>query len=179
MILKIAVAVLIVLCSSCSKSYPVKASLGRSTWFASGTPTIKKDLCSQERFNLFLKTDLPYPGAAKKRSKKVTGCKGDCAPTQVLTFTDIPLKQGYYDLSKPDLCSFEKVGAQGKYVVLGTPEVATQTYQKATGWIEITQYDPGTGLLEGKFDLDLQDSTGRVAPVHLSRGKIKVLVNKN
>ncbi|WP_080056509.1 hypothetical protein [Spirosoma aerolatum] len=179
MILKVAIAVSVALCSACSSSYPVKASLERSTWFASGTPTTKKDLCSQERFNLFLKTDLPYPGSARTRSKKVTGCKGDCAPTQILTFTDIPLKQGYYDLSKPDLCSFEKVGAQGKYVVLGTSGMATQAYQKATGWIEITQYDQGTGLLEGKFDLSLLDSTGRVTPVHLSKGKIKVLVKRN
>ncbi|GAB4036210.1 hypothetical protein GCM10028809_47660 [Spirosoma gilvum] len=128
---------------------------------------------------MFLKTDLPYPGTAKKRSKKVTGCQGDCSSTQILTFTDIPLKQGYYDLSKPDLCSFEKVGAQGKYLVLGTSEATTQAYQKATGWIEITRYDPSTGLLEGKFDLSLLDSTGRAAPVHLSKGTMKVLVHRN
>lgn len=74
---KISLCLLLVVCCSCSRSFPIRASLNHSRWFASlsnGTPRVYEE----ERLSLIFATDLAHPELVEKRVGRVTGCKGQC-----------------------------------------------------------------------------------------------------
>ncbi len=168
---------LLIVCGSCSTSFPIRASLDRSAWFASlsnGTPKIYQD----DKLSLIFTTDLSHPELEEKTTSKATGCKGKCRPTQSLLLSNIPLQPGFYRIaqSRPD--SIANMGISGIYSALGVEQVITRNYERADGWLQITQYDTTTGQLKGKFDIRFQENNDGSRSVHFRRGKLNFLVKK-
>lgn len=105
--------ILIAICSACvrqptlplSSQHNVVGRLNDSTWFATGKAIrlVKQNQKpkSVKLFNLIITTDIDYLGnSLRTRSPVVTGCNGDCIPTQRLHIYNIPLRKGKYKLRK-------------------------------------------------------------------------------
>jgi hypothetical protein len=175
--LKINLFILIVTCCSCSRSFPIRASLDKSRWFASlsnGTPKIYEE----ERLSLIFATDLPHPELKEKTVGKVTGCKGKCQRTQTLILSNIPLRSGFYRVAQSDTDSLQSNSIYCVYDTQGVEQINTRVYKKAEGWLQITQYDSTTNQVKGKFDIRFQASDGSSRSVHFRRGKLDFLLKK-
>lgn len=168
---------LLVVCSSCSRSFPVRASLDRSAWFASlsnGTPKIYEG----DRLSLIFATDLPHPELEKKKSGKVTGCKIQCNRTQTLLLSNIPLRPGLYRITQSGLDSLQDTSVYCSYATEGVAKIITRTYNQGNGWLQVTQYDSTTSQLMGKFDIRFKANDGSSRAIHFRRGKLNLLVNR-
>lgn len=177
MMSKIYLFLLFIVCCSCSRSFPVRASLDRSRWFASltnGTPRIYED----EWLSLIFTTDFPHPELAKKKIGKATGCTGECQPTQTLILSRIPLRSGYYQITESGPDSLQHTSVQCSYLTQGIEQVNTRFYNKAEGWLHITDYDSTTTQLKGKFNLRFQASDRSNRSVHFRRGRLDLFVKK-
>ena len=175
--LKINLFFLLIICSSCSRSFPIRASLDRSRWFASlsnGTPKIYEG----DRLSLIFATDLPHLELKEKTTGKVTGCKGDCQRTQTLLISNIPPRSGFYRIAQSGLDSLQGAGIYCSYDAQGIERIGTRIYQKAEGWLRITQYDLTTNQVQGKFDIRFQASNGGSHSVHFRRGKLNFSLKK-
>lgn len=164
---------LVISCLACSKSattpeaatidgpYRVTATLNDSTWYgaASASRTValnSETACTKNRIDIGFSTDLPYNSTVPV--KVVTGCLGNCIPTQALTFHNIPLAEGKYEISDLNLCA-QQQGAVSYYWLLGGDSIV-KTYTSlgnSVGWIQITSYNASQQALEGIFEIELSD----------------------
>lgn len=175
--LKTSLFIWLAVCSSCSRSFPIRASLDRSAWFASltnGTPKIYEG----NRLSLIFATDLPHPEQEDKTKGKVTGCKENCNRTQTLLLANIPLRPGLYRITQSGLDSLLGASIYCNYAAQGVAQIMTRTYNQADGWLHITRYDSTTSQLTGKFDIRFQANNGTSRSVHFRRGKLNFFVNK-
>ena len=143
--------------------YGVTALLNDSTWFGSGTASkvvfIALDSsCTVDRVDINFATDLPY----NKRSKNViTGCVGDCDPTQHLFFRNVPLAIGKYSLSTLGSCIGVSEGRfAAEYWWISGGDIIVRRYRSLTnsrGWVQVTKYDKSQNMIEGTFEMELFD----------------------
>jgi hypothetical protein len=203
---------LIICCTACSrhsnshvlisshidyKSFNVTAALNDSTWFGSASaereyaPTYES--CTNNRFTLNVVTDIPHILSHGEPQKGVTGCTGQCIPTQWLKLREIPMTVGRYKLSDLKLCLKENTMAVAEYNLLIGGDLAINRYypagitiwqgrsnEKIPGndhsWIEITKYDSSVNQIEGMFDIKLIGQNKEVA--HFKKGIFKVSFNR-
>ncbi|MVM28759.1 hypothetical protein GO755_01850 [Spirosoma sp. HMF4905] len=182
---------LVVSCLACSKSattpeaatidgpYRVTATLNDSTWYgsASASKTVTlgtENTCTKNRIDISFSTDLPFTNTAPKQT--VTGCLGNCIPTQLLTFHNVPLAVGKYNISDLNLCAAQD-GAVLYYWLLGGDSILkTYTSQgSSVGWIQITGYNASQQAIEGAFEVELSDKTVQTA--RFKNGIFKILLH--
>lgn len=159
--------------------YRVTAILNDSTWYGStyASKTIAltgETACTANRVDISFSTDLPYNKNTPKQV--VTGCLGNCVPTQILAFHNIPLAVGKYEVSALNSC----VSPQGAitYFLLIGGDVISKTYtSKASsiGWVQITGYNASQNAIQGIFDVELSDDSAQT--VHFKNGDFKALIN--
>lgn len=180
---------LLIGCAACSKSsttatpsidgpYRVTALLNDSTWFgstyASKTVTVAgQAACTTNRFNVGFSTDIPYTNYPSKLP--VTGCTGDCIPTQSLGFRNIPLEIGRYEIATLNSCAGQD-GAVTYFWLLGGDGIVNVFTSKTSkgGWIEITGYNSTQNAVEGTFDVELSNQQGSGA--HFQKGAFKAII---
>lgn len=178
MIQKASLLFLLSVCTSCTSSRPITASLDRSAWFGSlsnGTPKIYFG----NKLGLIFNTDLPHPELKQKPVNKPTGCKEPCVSTQTLLIGNIPLQVGRYVVSSASSAdSLGPTGVVSSYLAKGIDRINTRVYSQASGWLLLTHYDSATGLVKGKFDIRFQENQGGLRSVHFRRGKLNFLLGK-
>ncbi|MFD2937913.1 hypothetical protein [Spirosoma flavum] len=147
--------------------YKVTALLNDSTWFgsASASRTLAitgQSACTSNRFDVRFSTDLPFNNTSPKQL--VTGCLGDCIPTQVLVFHNVPLAVGTYNITTLNSCAGQN-GAANYYWLLGGDAIIKtyNTQPGSNGWIQVTGYDADKKVVEGTFDIDLSDQSAKTA----------------
>ncbi len=156
----------------------VTALLNDSTWYgsanASKTVAISGSSdCIANRFDILFSTDLPYDANAPKHP--VTGCSGDCTPTQSLSFHNVPLAVGTYEIAALNTCAGPG-GAVTYYWILGGDAIVN-TYNsgnKPVGWIQVTGYNASQNAVEGAFEIDLVNQTTQAA--RFRKGAFNALV---
>ncbi|MFD2935360.1 hypothetical protein [Spirosoma flavum] len=167
------ILVLFMTCTACirppslptSSQYNVIGVLNDSTWFATGKAIRlvkpKEQPNSVKQFNLQMITDINYPGnGSATRSPIITGCLGECIPTQRLHVYNIPLKKGKFKLRKLDKArtvDLERIN----YWLLINGGGMNKNYHyegRKPGWIRITRYDPQSNTVEGAFSFDLDEN---------------------
>jgi len=164
------ILVLLITCTACarqptlpiSSQHNVISTLNDSTWFATGKAIRlirpSEQPKSVKQFNLRIITDINYPGnASATRSPIITGCSGDCIPTQRLDIYNIPLKKGKYNVDKLDKRRTVDVERIGYYLVTNGSGIY-KNYQfegNTPNWIRITSYNQESGILEGQFTFHL------------------------
>ncbi len=159
--------------------------LNDSIWFATGQAIGQAEPlpapCNSQRFDLYIKTDIPYPGFPGKGfvQDSITGCIVDCRASQWLTFFNIPTKKGKYRIAKLDKCGmpFDYHYAWISYA--GGLVMPFYPGDKKSGWVRVTDYNPETRLVEGRFKGTFADSTGRVARFELGAFQLVVQQRKN
>ncbi|GAB3891214.1 hypothetical protein GCM10028803_02800 [Larkinella knui] len=170
---------------ACSKRYTLTANLNNSYWFASGEATEihteENKTCLTDRFSIIVRTDLPFSPQSLKVTPKVTGCVGQCTPTQMLGFYQLPLKKGYYNLALPDTCLPTKTAkSETSFTVaiatlhvmdtqMGSPQKYYQFKQGDKGWVKVTKLNRAAGKVKGQFDVTLTGPDGQ--SIHLKSGK--------
>lgn len=183
---------LVIGCLSCSKSsstpepestidgpYRVTATLNDSTWYGAAGAYKSIGLtgetsCTKNRIDIKFSTDLPFSSNTPKQA--VTGCLGDCIPTQVVVFHNIPLATGKYLISDLNSCAGSE-GAVLYYLLLGGDSIIkTYTAQASSiGWLQITNYNASQQAVQGMFEVELSDKTIQTA--RFKNGKFKALIN--
>ena len=158
--------------------YRVTALLNDSTWYGSASASKTVALsgssdCTANRFDLNFSTDLPYDANAPKHP--VTGCSGDCTPTQSLSFRHVPLAVGTYEIAALNACAGQG-GAVLYYWILGGDAIVNTfgSGSKPVGWIQITSYNASQQAVEGTFDVELVNQTTQTA--HFQQGAFKALI---
>lgn len=172
---KLSLCLLLVVCCSCSRSFPIHASLNHSRWFASlsnGTPRIYEE----ERLSLIFATDLSHPELAERRVGRVTGCEGLCQRTQTLLLANIPLRTGLYRIAQSSSDSVRDNTVYGSYDTQGIKRIGTRTYDKADGWLEVTAFNSITNQVTGKFDIRFMARDGSARSAHFKRGKLNFFI---
>lgn len=150
----------------------VTAVLNDSAWFATGKAIRLFQQGDQpssvQQFNLQIVTDLDFPGNnSASRSPAITGCNGDCVPTQRLHLYNIPLKKGKYKLVRLDKRRTVE-SDKTNYVLLIDGSGVYKNYQpghRAPNWIRITNYNRSSNTIDGQFRLNLdanQPTSGTV-----------------
>lgn len=178
MIRKTSLLLLLSVCASCISSFPITASLDRSTWFGSSSSSTPK-IYAGNKLGLIFNTDLSHPELKRKPVNKSTGCKKPCVATQTLLIGNIPLQVGRYVVSSSS--SVDSLGPTGiisSYLAKGIDRVNTRVYNQASGWLLLTHYDSTTGLVKGKFDIRFQENNDSPRSVHFRRGKLNFLLVK-
>ncbi|MFB9292962.1 hypothetical protein [Persicitalea jodogahamensis] len=182
--------VFLLTCMACSKrpilpfaEYNVSSMLNDSIWFATGeaveqTDTLAKP-CISHRFDLFIKTDIPYPGFLGKGfiQDSITGCTGECRPSQMLTIFNIPIKKGKFQITRLSRCGLPFTNYL--YFWSGYSGGLVRAFfleDRKAGWVRVKRYDSKTGLVEGRFKGTFADSTGRLA--RFERGAFQVVVKQ-
>lgn len=149
-----------------ASKYNVTGLLNDTTWFATGKAirlypaAINPDAVKQ--FNLQIITDIDFAGnGSATRSPTVTGCAGDCVPTQRLHLYNIPLKKGRYKLTKLDKKrTVDNERTHYWLLIDGGGVYKEYAYQGARpGWLRITRYDRNASLIEGQFAIGLTSDT--------------------
>ncbi|WP_040005211.1 hypothetical protein [Fibrisoma limi] len=143
--------------------------LSDSTWFATGKALrlVKRSEAptSVRQFNLQITTDLGYPGnTSANRSPIVTGCNGDCVPTQRLHLYTIPLRKGKFKLSKLDKRRVVDDERTNYWLLINGGGVV-KNYRfggRRHGWVRITRYDRQSNVIEGRFSFDLDENLNQV-----------------
>ena len=177
-------------CIACSKPSPppeplisgpygVTALLNDSTWYGSAYAYKAADVagvsaCTLDRFGIGFSTDLPFDNTPPKRT--ITGCLGDCTPTQMLGIHNIPLAVGKYNLADLNSCGGQ-YGAVEYFWLLGGDGIintfGSQTSQ--AGWIQVTGYNASQHAVEGTFEFELSSETTKSA--RFQKGVFKALLN--
>lgn len=172
---KLGFLLLLVVCCSCSRSFPIRASLNHTRWFASlsnGTPRVYED----ERLSLIFATDLAHPELTEKRTNRVTGCKGPCQRTQTLLLANIPLRTGLYRIAQSNSDSVRSNTVFCSYDTQGIKGINTRIYNRADGWLQIEAYDSLSNQVKGKFDIRFIASDNSARSVHFKRGKLNFVI---
>ncbi len=149
-----------------SSLHNVIGVLNDSTWFATGKalrlvkPNTKSS--SVKQFNLQIITDIDYPGnGSANRSPIITGCNGDCVPTQRLHIYNIPLRKGKYKLGKLDKHRTVDLERINYWLMINGSGVAK--HYKFEGhkpdWLRVTHYDRKSNIIEGRFTFNLNEDT--------------------
>jgi hypothetical protein len=154
----------------------VTALLNDSTWFGSadaGKVLQDQSTCTSNRFDISSSTDLPYDNKQPKRP--VTGCLGDCIPSQFLFFQNIPLAVGKYEIVTLNSCGGRNVAVTYNQVVGGDMVINSYSSQNSKiGWIQVTGYNADQNAVEGAFEVELFDRTSKSA--RFRKGAFKALI---
>ncbi|WP_141217514.1 hypothetical protein [Siphonobacter sp. BAB-5385] len=146
-----------------SSPHNVVSQLNDSTWFATGKAIrlIKPGQQPGSVFTLQVFTDLDFSGnSSVNRSPAITGCNGECVPTQSLSVYQIPLKKGRYTIAQLHGQRVTDV-ERTNYRLLWNGSGLAKEYVNGKGrasWVRITRYDPESCTVEGQFSLDLNEN---------------------
>ncbi|QDK78933.1 hypothetical protein EXU85_10075 [Spirosoma sp. KCTC 42546] len=159
--------------------YRVTATLNDSTWYgaADASKTIGltgETSCTKNRIDVKFSTDLPFSNTTPKQA--ATGCVGNCVPTQILVFHNIPLAVGKYLVSDLNACAGAAGGVSYFLLLGGDSIIKTYTSQATSiGWIQITGYSASQQAVQGTFEIELTDTTAPT--VRFKNGSFKALLN--
>ena len=162
--------------------YNVSGMLNDSIWFATGQAVEQTDPlpkpCDAHRFNLFIRTDLPYPGYLSQgfAQASVTGCTGECRASQWLTIFNIPVKRGKYRIASLDSCGMPFNYHYALLSYAGGLIAPFHLDNPKLGWVWVKHFDPESSVVQGRFKGDFADTTGLI--VRFKRGSFKVVVQK-
>ncbi|TDE14681.1 hypothetical protein [Dyadobacter psychrotolerans] len=167
-------SLILFLCTSCARQprlpensrFSVTALRNDSTWFATGKGLrlipADRDPGSVKQFNLRMTTDIPFPGRVIPQvdsAKIVTGCVGNCRPSQDLLAYNIPMRKGKYKIAKLDKRRTIN-NERSSYWLVGYSGGASKAYYhkgRKPGWIRITNFDKSTNVAEGRFAVSLDE----------------------
>ena len=154
--------------------YSATAQLNDSTWF--GKAVASKHFasydkpCTDKQFMLGIITDIPHARGYYDRDAAVTGCMNKCLLTQHLSFTGVPLKVGRHGLASLLKCNGVP-STSISYELLDGGDVTAVTFRALKGWIEVTNYNPISKKIEGRFEVRLQCNEGEI--MQFSKGMFK------
>lgn len=107
----------------------------------------------------------------------ITGCIGECRPSQHLSIFNIPIKKGKYRIDDLSACGmpfgdyhYAWVGYSGGLVM---PFYLNNSRR---AWVKVKRYDPKTRIIEGRFEGTFVDSTGQEA--RFERGAFKLFLQQ-
>ena len=170
------ILVLLLLCSACARQptlpassrYNVLSVLNDSVWFATGK-AIRLVRAGQEpeavkQFNLQIMTDIDYSdNEFVTRSAAITGCTGDCLPTQRLHIYNIPLRRSKFKIHRLDKRRTVDMERTNYWLLLTGIGSGVRKNYKYEGcrpnWLRITRYDHRSNTIEGTFSLSLDEDT--------------------
>ncbi|WP_461092075.1 hypothetical protein [Spirosoma gilvum] len=178
--------------------YGATALLNDSVWFSSAFAQREHIVdgmdCTLNQFALGLSTDLPHARSGGEPTKGITGCTDQCIPTQLLGFRRIPLAVGCYQLSDLKTCveSSRTTAVDYRWLV-GGDIIINHFYPRGTtirksrgvvveipgydnSWLEVTQYNPKTGQVEGTFEMTLLSRKGEIA--RFTKGSFRVTLTR-
>lgn len=148
--------------------FSVTSALNDSVWYGTGKVLRIKEKGQQSedirQINLLVLTDIDYPGMGGGPNPNTNnGCLDpECTRTQSLVIYNIPLKKG-----RSSIAELNKKGElRNEYTALSYIGnagglVKRYTYQGAKpGWIRVTKYDKVSGMIEGCFQIVLNEDMG-------------------
>ncbi len=171
---------------STSSPYNVVSLLDDSTWFATGkairfysAPQKPTDI---QTFSLQITTDLPYQGdVSKSKASPVTGCTGECIPTQRLHLDGIPLKKGKFKLGKVEKDNQAGLRRTNYWQLIEGSGIhkAFDLVKDAPGWVKVTSYNSQSHTVEGQFELHMKErengkENDKVKPIIFRQGLFRV-----
>lgn len=166
--------------SNYDNRYSATAQLNDSTWFGKATAlkhfTRYHRPCTDKQFMLGIITDIPHARGYYDRNAAVTGCMNKCLLTQHLSFTGVPLKVGRHDLASLTKCNGVP-STSISYELLDGGDVTAVTFHAQKGWIEVTNYNPISKEIEGKFEVRLQSDEGEIMQFNKGMFKTKLGVH--
>jgi hypothetical protein len=176
--------ILISLSTSCVTKFTMTASIDNVRWYGSGLVSQinpeKIASCPEKRFSISAISDVPYETAT---AAKPTGCIKNSIPTQFIDIFNIPLAKGKYDLTYSDQCLPRDEGKvrlghlildpKGSHIIKGESVTVADDFwpAKANNWLRVTSFNPGTGLVKGKFQVTLVNKKGQTR--QLDNGKFR------
>ena len=181
------VVCLFVSCLACSRQlnvptlltfdsrYSVNALRNDSAWFgktyASKGYVIANKLCTANQFGVGFQTDIPHDRGYYDHKAAITGCMEKCMPTQILSFSGIPLIIGRYTLASLATCKWSPSASVSSYYLLDGGDVTAVEFAGKEGWIQLTKYDSVKEEVEGSFEVTLASRKGEI--VHFTKGTFK------
>lgn len=157
--------------------YSVNALLNGAAWFGKAYAT--KNLyrpsipCTANRFIVTFETDIPHDRGAYDTKAAITGCMQECLPTQLLSFSSIPLAVGRYDLASLKSC-MERSSVGAGYNLLDGGDVTAIEFYGTDGWVQVTKYDSLSKDIEGLFEVTLMSKQGELANFRQGAFKAKL-----
>lgn len=151
--------------------FNVTSVLNDSVWYGTGKVLRIKEKEQQpqdvRQFNLVVLTDIDYPGMGGGPNPNTSnGCLDpECTRTQSFVIYNIPLKKGRSGIGKLN----KRGKIRNEYAALsyiGNAGGLTKRYiyQAAKpGWVRITKYDKVSGIIEGRFEIVLNEDMGLYA----------------
>jgi hypothetical protein len=181
------VVCLFVSCLACSRQlnvptpptfdsrYSVNALRNDSTWFGKASASkgyvINNKPCTANQFGVGFQTDIPHDRGYYDRKAAITGCMEKCMPTQILSFSGIPLVIGKYTLASLAACKWSPSASVSSYYLQDGGDVTAVEFEGKEGWIQLTKYDSVREEVQGSFEVTLASAKGEI--IHFTKGTFK------